>query len=59
MLAPLANQFIVAHARLAEGVYETVYEDGTRVVVNYNESPTVLESATVPALDFVVVQGES
>jgi len=58
-LAPLANQFIVAHARLAEGVYETVYEDGTRVVVSYNTSPTALESATVPALDFVVVQGES
>jgi len=58
-LAPLANQFIAAHARLAEDVYETVYEDGTRVVVNYDTHPYVLESVTVPALDFVVVQGES
>lgn len=56
-LAPVANQFIVGHARLAEGVYETVYEDGTRVVVNYNAQPYVLESLTVPAEDFVVLEG--
>jgi hypothetical protein len=61
-LAPLANQFIVAHARLAKGVYQTGYEDGTCVVVNYNESPYELETGffgknpvSVPALDFVVV----
>ncbi len=54
-LAPLVNQFIVAHARLAEGVYQTDYEDGTCVVVNYNEQPYELETGdSVPALDFVV-----
>jgi hypothetical protein len=56
-LAPLVDQFIVAHACLAEGVYQTTYEDGTRVVVNYNERPYTLESVTVPATDFVVLQG--
>jgi hypothetical protein len=56
-LAPLADQFIVAHARLAEGVYQTTYEDGTRVIVNYNEQPYALESAMVPAVGFVVFQG--
>ena len=56
-LAPLVDQFIIDHARLAEGVYQTTYEDGTRVVVNYNEQPHPLESVTVPALDFVVLQG--
>jgi len=64
-LAPLINQFIVDHARLAEGVYQTTYEDGTRVVVNYNAAPYVvgapypLEPVSVPAQGFVVVQGES
>jgi len=58
-LAPLANQFIIGHARVAEGVYQTTYDDGTVVVVNYNDTPRVLSSTsvTVPALDFVVVQG--
>jgi len=62
-LAPLTNQFIVDHARLAEGVYQTTYEDGTRVVVNYNATPYVagvphaIDSVSVPSQDFVVLQG--
>jgi hypothetical protein len=56
-LAPLVDQFIADHARLAEGVYQTTYEDGTRVVVNYNEQPVMLESVTVPSLDFIVLPG--
>jgi hypothetical protein len=65
MLAPLANQFIVDHAHLAEGVYQTTYEDGTRVVVNYNAAPCVVEApdltepVSVPAQDFVVVRGDN
>jgi hypothetical protein len=63
-LAPVVNQFIVDHARLAEGVYQTTYEDGTRVVVNYNAVPCavgppyVMEPIAVPAHDFVVMRGE-
>jgi hypothetical protein len=55
-LGNLVNQFIVAHARLAEGVYQTTYEDGTRVVVNYNERPYTSEDVAVSALDFVVLR---
>jgi hypothetical protein len=58
-LAPVVNRFIVDHGRLAEGVTQTTYEGGWRVVVNYNDQPYVLESTTVPALDFLVLQGES
>ena len=29
------NQFMEDHRQIADGVYETVYEDGTRVIVNY------------------------
>jgi hypothetical protein len=56
-LAPVVNAFIVDHQRLAEKVYQTTYEGGTRVVVNYNEQPYTAESVTVPALDFVVLPG--
>jgi hypothetical protein len=58
-LAPLINQFIADHTRLAEGVYQTTYEGGTRVVVNYNEQPYVVESVPVPAMDFAVLRGEN
>ena len=64
-LAPLVNQFIVSHARLAEGVYQTGYQNEMCVVVNYNEQPYELETGafykssdenpvSVPALDFLV-----
>ena len=56
-LSHVIGQFIVAHSRLAHNVYQTTYEDGTRVVVNYNEQPFTLGALTVPALDFVVLQG--
>jgi hypothetical protein len=56
--APLIGQFIVDHARLSDSVYQTVYEDGTRVIVNYGAQPYAIGSAQVPGQDFVVFQGE-
>jgi hypothetical protein len=36
-LGHTVNQLIVDHKKLATGVYQTTYEDGTRVIVNYEE----------------------
>ncbi len=58
-LSHVINQLILSHTRLAHNVYQTTYEDGTRVIVNYNEQPYVSGALTVPALDFVVLQGGS
>lgn len=58
-LVPLANQFIVGHTRLAEGVYQTTYEDGTRVVVNYSTQPYTAGPVSVPAQGFMVVRGDN
>jgi hypothetical protein len=57
-LIPLASQFIVGHTRLADGVYQTTYESGVRVVVNYNAQPYASGSLSVPAENFVVLQGD-
>jgi hypothetical protein len=57
-LSPLTNQFITGHTRLADSVYQTTYEDGTRVIVNYNLQDFLAGNLNVPAQDFVVVQGE-
>ena len=35
-LSSIVHQRIADHERVAEGVYATTYEDGTRVVVDYN-----------------------
>jgi hypothetical protein len=56
--APLINQWIVDHARLTDDVYQTTYEDGTRVIVNYGEQPYGVDSTQVPAQGFVVIRGQ-
>src|SRR5690606_1233479 len=37
VLNGLQDQFIVNHRELAYNVFETTYENGTKVVVNYNQ----------------------
>ncbi|MGI6611169.1 MAG: DUF5696 domain-containing protein [Limnochordia bacterium] len=48
---------IVAHGQIAPNVFETGYEDGTNVIVNYNDYPYVSDSVTVPALDYLIIKG--
>jgi hypothetical protein len=57
-LTRLANQFITGHERLAEKVYQTTYEDGTRVIVNYRPETYAAGGVKVPAEDFVIVPGD-
>lgn len=47
---------ITGHEKLGEGVYRTVYEDGTHVIVNYNKDDVKYEGNTVKAQDFLVVK---
>ena len=51
------GQKITAHVKLADKVYATTYEDGTRVIVNYNKTAVSAAGQTVNARDFVVVKG--
>lgn len=49
---------ITSHGQIANNVFETVYEDGTRVIVNYNDGEYVTDDElTVPALDYLIVEG--
>jgi len=57
-LASAADKFILGHTRLAEGVYQTTYEGGMRVVVNYGEQPYTMDAVTVPSIEFAVLRGE-
>jgi len=53
----LRGSFMVGHRQLADGVYETSYEDGTRIIVNYNDAPYVSDGRRVDAGDFIVEKG--
>lgn len=45
---------IKEHACLSDGVYHTVYENGTEVIVNYSDEDYVGDGFTVGTMDFVV-----
>jgi len=57
IFAPLVNQRMVKHEKLANKVFQTTYEDGTRIVVNYNESPYEAGDVRVDALGYTVIPG--
>lgn len=54
----LYNQFIVKHQKLAKGVTMTEYEDGTQVIVNYNENAYTHNGKEVPAKNYIVEGGK-
>ncbi len=53
-LAGTQNSRITHHERLAEGVFCTEFENGTRIIVNYNTQPQTVDGATVEGMNFVV-----
>ena len=53
------GQMITDHQYLTEKVTVTVYEDGTRVYVNYSDADVTLEDGTVEAMNYLVVGGKN
>ena len=37
-LSGVSQLSIIKHEKLDEGVYSTLYEDGTQIIVNYNDN---------------------
>lgn len=56
-LGHVYNQYIINHKKISDNVYMTEYEDGTRVIVNYRESPYLHEGKEIPAKDYIVEGG--
>ncbi|HIW72922.1 MAG TPA: hypothetical protein H9684_01225 [Firmicutes bacterium] len=54
VLSKVADQPITGHEELADNVYQTTYGGTTRVIVNYNAEPVVIDGQTIEAEGFVV-----
>lgn len=54
----LQREAMVSHRELAPEVFETVYEEGSRTVVNYRETAFAGEGLSVPALGYVLVNAD-
>lgn len=55
-LQPVWSQTMIEHRKLQKDVYEVVYEDGTRVIVNYSPREVQIGNLVVPDKNFIVVQ---
>lgn len=53
VLKNVRNERIVAHEKLGEGVFKTVYGNGMYVIVNYNRSPVTVDGRTIEAEGYV------
>lgn len=56
-LGPVRSSFITGHRELSAGVFETRYENGTALIVNYNDTPYAGKGVSVPAQNYAVYSG--
>ncbi|MDQ1913400.1 DUF5696 domain-containing protein [Paenibacillus sp. GD4] len=56
-LGDVQNKLITGHRTLAPNVKQTEYENGKKIIVNYNAEPYTNGSIKVPAQDFIVITG--
>jgi len=58
IMSSLQSQRIIEHNQLAFRVYETVYENGDRIIVNYNRDQVEIDGHIIPGEDYRLIEGE-
>ena len=58
VLKDVIGQRIIYHQRLGENVYQTVYEKGLGIIVNYNKHSVEVNGLVVGGEDFIIVEEE-
>ena len=58
VMSGLKSQRITGHRQLAFRVYETVYENGDRIIVNYNQDQVEVDGYIIPGEDYRLIKGE-
>jgi hypothetical protein len=53
-LGDVQDSFIVNHREVASNVYETTYENGKKIIVNYNDMPHFEDGIRIDPYDFAV-----
>ncbi|BBH18661.1 hypothetical protein Back11_00060 [Paenibacillus baekrokdamisoli] len=57
ILYKVADRRMVGHQQLGQGVYETTYENGIRIIVNYNEHAVNVRGQSVERMGYLVLDG--
>ena len=53
----IQDKRITAHQRLSENVFQTSYENGLSVIVNYNTEPVTVLGRYIKGRDYIVLKG--
>ncbi len=56
MFAQTASGGLTDHKRLAVGVYQSTYENGAKVIFNYNDVPVTVQGIRVDAVSYAYVR---
>ncbi|MCB9453567.1 MAG: hypothetical protein H6672_19215 [Anaerolineaceae bacterium] len=56
LLAPVRGQAIIAHEKLADGVFATTYANNKQIIVNYTDQPYVRGGVTVEAKNALLLE---
>ena len=59
VLDDVQDQLIVDHCRLIDNVYQTTYENGKRIIVNYNKHAVEVYGRVIDGEDFIVLEAEA
>ena len=57
VLGEISGRTMVSHRKLAREVFESTYDNGVRIYVNYSESDYKIENITVKAASYELVKG--
>lgn len=58
VLMKISNQRIVSHKKLVKNVYETEYENGVKIVVNYSDLPIKVLGKEVKGDSYLLLENE-
>jgi hypothetical protein len=53
----IGAQPIVNHEQVQPNVFKTTYENGTQIIVNYNQNAVTVDEQTIDKLDYAVKEG--
>ncbi|MBR7133224.1 MAG: hypothetical protein IKD04_06790 [Clostridia bacterium] len=57
LLRKIHDKEIVSHRTLQENVCETVFQNGIKVIVNYNEDAVTINGKTIEGLNYITEEG--
>ena len=58
LLKKISNKKIMNHREISSGVFETEYENGIKVVVNYTKKDCKYQNKVIKAMNYCMVEGD-